>query len=133
MVSNWIVSGRYPVHHRPDSSWTLLRPSECRPLKEADFDDLTTQRMNQDPFKNTFNATRLHRGSNNNPVGGSLWVSRGLASLKVHLAAAARNTVFWTTYIPYFGDHAFPSDPSKSHIRETPDIYVSIQLRLLKG
>ena len=76
-IKNWIfLKDGKPAIKKPTAShngWIIdigAVQHVWRTLKNAGFDYLETQSLNQDPLENTFGITRLHCGSNNNPTVG---------------------------------------------------------------
>ncbi|PNF15720.1 hypothetical protein B7P43_G12478 [Cryptotermes secundus] len=76
-IKSWIFlkDGKPAFLHPPPSQngWLIditAAQHVWRTLKEAGFEYLHTQNLNQDPLENTFGAIRLNCGSNNNPTVG---------------------------------------------------------------
>jgi hypothetical protein len=85
--------------------------------------------LNQDPLENTFGAIRLHCGSNNNPTVGqfvdalksSVINGLGFRGLRGTNCEKDDTSLLNNLHSLLRGTGASPSDPSTSHIRETPD------------
>jgi hypothetical protein len=76
-INSWIFlkDGKPPVLHAPPSQngWMIditAAQHVWKTVKEASFQCLRTQNLNQDPLENTFRAIRSYCGSNNNPTVG---------------------------------------------------------------
>ncbi|PNF31489.1 hypothetical protein B7P43_G00752 [Cryptotermes secundus] len=116
-IKSWIFlkDGKPTFLHPPPSQngWLIditAAQHVWRTLKEAGFQHLHTQNLNQDPLANTFGAIRLNCGSNNNPIVGqfvdALKISiinglafRGLGELIMRMMVL----LFWIIYNRFSG------------------------------